>query len=57
MEIFGILEPDPDPHENLCGSETLLLRINLPVISSIIYNMVRYVLKEENAAKNELKQS
>ena len=22
MDIFGIL--DPDPHENLCGSETLL---------------------------------
>ena len=24
MDIFGIL--DPDPHENLCGSETLVLR-------------------------------
>ena len=23
MDIFGIL--DPDPHENLCGSETLAL--------------------------------
>ena len=23
MDIFGIL--DPDPHENLCGSETLIL--------------------------------
>ena len=23
MEIFGILDPDPDPHKNLCGSETL----------------------------------
>ena len=22
MDIFGIM--DPDPHENLCGSETLL---------------------------------
>ena len=22
MDIFGIL--DPDPHENLCGSETLI---------------------------------
>ena len=26
MDIFGILDPDPDPHENLCGSETLLCR-------------------------------
>ena len=23
MEIFGILDPDPDQHKNLCGSETL----------------------------------
>ena len=23
MDIFGIL--DPDPHENLCGSETLVV--------------------------------
>ena len=23
MDIFGILDLDPDPHENLCGSETL----------------------------------
>ena len=22
MDIFGILDPDPDPHEDLCGSET-----------------------------------
>ena len=20
MDTFGILDPDPDPHENLCGS-------------------------------------
>ena len=26
MDIFGILDPDPDPHENLCGSETLTQR-------------------------------
>ena len=26
MNIFGIQDPDPDPHENLCGSETLVLR-------------------------------
>ena len=25
---FGILDPGPDPHENLCGSETLI-RIRL----------------------------
>ena len=25
MDIFGILDPDPDPHENLCGSETLII--------------------------------
>ena len=25
MYIFGI--PDPDPHENLCGSETLKIRV------------------------------
>ena len=24
MDIFGILDPDTDPHENLCGSETLV---------------------------------
>ena len=24
MDIFGILNPDPDPHEILCGSETLI---------------------------------
>ena len=24
MDIFGILDPDPDLHENLCGSETLV---------------------------------
>ena len=23
MDMIGILDPDPDPHENLCGSETL----------------------------------
>ena len=23
MDILGILDPDPDPHENLCGFETL----------------------------------
>ena len=23
MDIFGI--PDPDPHRNLCGSETLVI--------------------------------
>ena len=26
MDIFGILDPDPDPHKNLGGSGTLLLR-------------------------------
>ena len=25
MDIFGILDPDLDLHENLCGSETLLI--------------------------------
>ena len=25
MDIFGI--PDPDPHENLCGAETLILAV------------------------------
>ena len=24
MDIYGILDLDPDPHENLCGSETLV---------------------------------
>ena len=24
MDIFGIPDPDPDPRENLCGSETLI---------------------------------
>ena len=24
MDILGILEPDTDPRENLCGSETLI---------------------------------
>ena len=29
MDIFGILDPDPDPHENLCRSETLTHRAAL----------------------------
>ena len=28
MDIFGILDPDPVPHENLCGSETLYQCLN-----------------------------
>ena len=27
MEVFGIL--DPDPHENVCGSETLICAQNI----------------------------
>ena len=30
MDIFGILDPDTDPHENLCGSETLVFSTNSP---------------------------
>ena len=37
MDIFGIL--DPDPHENLCGSETLILRrVSRQGSIVIIYN-------------------
>ena len=27
MDVFGILDPDLDPHKNLCGSETLAERL------------------------------
>ena len=35
MDIFGILDPerDPDPHENLCGPETL---------TSTVYETITY---------------
>ena len=35
MNIFGIQDPDPDPHENLCGSETLLLPLFYPIFTCV----------------------
>ena len=30
MDIFWILDPDPDPHNNRCGSATLLVSTFFP---------------------------
>ena len=29
MDIFWILDQDPDPHENLCGSTALTIQIEV----------------------------
>ena len=29
MDIFWILDPDPDPHNKRCGSATLVLNLDL----------------------------
>ena len=64
MDIFGIL--DPDPHENLCGSETLLFtnvimtifftnqcQVLIPVIKLDPVKYVRYgqILIRNNTIK------
>ena len=39
MDIFGILEPDP--HENLCGSETLVTTLQIITFcTNTIYSIV-----------------
>ena len=59
MDIFGILDLDPDPHEKLDGSETLVITttylfihrfknhqvLPFPVISTVYFirNKVQYV--------------
>ncbi len=40
MDIFGIL--DPDPHENLCGSETLIDFKNLFLNPNTLSRHMRY---------------
>ena len=58
MDIFGIL--DPDPHENLCGSETLQKTGNFPTWvlkhesenpSRKLVKMARYLLDSEMRIK------
>ena len=43
MDIFGILDPDPDPHENLSGSETL--QCNLGARSYLALGEYRRIYK------------
>ena len=37
MDIFWILVPDPDPHNNRCGSATLVVRVMVfPVVVEVV---------------------
>ena len=48
MDIFGIL--DPDPHENLCGSETLSSTLLLYLWHMRLWTMERQASAEVGAA-------
>ena len=54
MDIFGVL--DPDPHENLCRSETLTKSLNLRVASLHFYlNTPDFFNLDSNEAKRSQK--